>query len=63
MAPGMYQEIQVIFNPEQYQYYYDTIKIHTENDNLVVPVHAYPVIPSLRELFPRLIDFGAVDID
>ena len=53
----------MIFNPEEYKYYYDTIKIHTENDNLVVPVHAYPVVPNLREIFPRLIDFGAVDID
>ena len=59
----MYQEVQVIFKPEAHQYYYDAIKIHTESDHLQVPIHAYPIIPNLREIFPRLVDFGCLPVD
>lgn len=60
----MAEEIYIHFQPNEYKYYYDTIKINSENDTILVPIHAYPAInrDNLRELFPRLIDFGVVEI-
>lgn len=45
-------------------YYFDMIKINSEDDDLQIPIHAYPVLnrENLREIFPRLIDFGNVEI-
>ena len=45
-------------------YYFDMIKINSEEDDLQIPIHAYPVLnrENLREIFPRLIDFGNVEI-
>ena len=36
------------------------LRIHTEDDHLIVPIHAYPVLDrkNLRNIFPKLIDFG-----
>ena len=45
-------------------YYFDMIKVNSEEDQLQIPIHAYPVLnrENLREIFPRLIDFGNVEI-
>lgn len=44
------------------RYFYDTIRINTETENILVPIHAYPVLDrdNLRNIFPRLIDFGTI---
>lgn len=44
------------------RYFYDTIRINTETENILVPIHAYPVLDreNLRNVFPRLIDFGTI---
>jgi hypothetical protein len=64
LASGIAEELYVHFKPNDYKYYYDTIKINSENETLLIPIHAYPAInrESLRDLFPRLIDFGVVEI-
>jgi len=40
------------------------IKVNSEEDDLQIPIHAYPVLnrENLREIFPRLIDFGNVEL-
>lgn len=40
------------------------IKVNAEEDQMQIPIHAYPVLnrENLREIFPRLIDFGNVEI-
>jgi len=57
IAPGMSQEIEVIFQPNAWQYYYDCIRLHTPAENLLIPIHAYPVMNDV--IFPRALDFGA----
>eukprot|EP00297_Palpitomonas_bilix_P001409 CAMPEP_0113878408 /NCGR_PEP_ID=MMETSP0780_2-20120614/6661_1 /TAXON_ID=652834 /ORGANISM="Palpitomonas bilix" /LENGTH=949 /DNA_ID=CAMNT_0000864865 /DNA_START=261 /DNA_END=3110 /DNA_ORIENTATION=+ /assembly_acc=CAM_ASM_000599 len=56
IAPGMSEDLTVEFSPTEYRYYYDCIRIHSEDENLVIPLHGYPVLNSVD--FPRMIDFG-----
>jgi len=46
------------------RYFFDTLRINTETENILVPIHAYPVLDrdNLRNIFPRLIDFGTIII-
>lgn len=37
------------------------VSIRTETENFIVPLYAYPTLPNLRAIFPKLIDFGAVE--
>ena len=60
MAPGMAMKITITFLPRDYTYYYDSIRIRTEHQNLVIPIHAYPVINKVD--FPRILAFGVTPI-
>ncbi|KAL4456204.1 hypothetical protein ABPG74_014165 [Tetrahymena malaccensis] len=62
LPTGMSEEIQISFKPTEYKYFYDTIRINTETENVIIPIHAYPVLDrdNLRNVFPRLIDFGTI---
>lgn len=62
LAPGMSEEVQVIFTPHEWRYYYDTVKIFCgeQSENLVVPIHAYPSTNDIA--LPRIVDFGRVPI-
>jgi hypothetical protein len=44
VAPGMSEEIVVTFIPNEWRYYYDRIRIHSEDENIMIPVHAYPTV-------------------
>lgn len=56
IAPGMSEDIYIDFVPNAWQYYYDCIRLHTASENLLVPIHAYPVMNDV--IFPKKIDFG-----
>lgn len=61
LPTGVAEDIYVQFTPapDQYTYYYDSVRIHCEGDKLLVPIHAFPVINSKQpELFPSVIDMG-----
>mmetsp|Transcript_4936 Transcript_4936/g.12476 ORF Transcript_4936/g.12476 Transcript_4936/m.12476 type:complete len:999 (-) Transcript_4936:141-3137(-) len=44
VAPGMSEELVVQFTPNEWRYYYDAIRIHSDDDNIVIPLHAYPTV-------------------
>eukprot|EP00798_Chlamydomonas_sp_ICE-L_P009093 gene9093-16217_t len=57
IAPGLCDEITVSFCPQEWRYYSDSVRIHAEGEqNLLIPLHAYPVMNETK--FPKRIDFG-----
>eukprot|EP00397_Hematodinium_sp_SG-2012_P015020 GEMP01015290.1.p1 GENE.GEMP01015290.1~~GEMP01015290.1.p1 ORF type:complete len:857 (+),score=193.28 GEMP01015290.1:31-2601(+) len=64
LAPGMSEDITIVFTPLEWRYYYDTVKVFCddrkegEGANVLIPIHGYPSVNELK--FPRFIDFGNV---
>ncbi|GMH34242.1 hypothetical protein BSKO_02076 [Bryopsis sp. KO-2023] len=56
IAPGMCEEVEIEFHPKEWRYYYDCIRVHSEGENLLVPIHGYPTMNESR--FPSQVDFG-----
>ena len=44
IAPGMAEELLIEFNPDEWRYYHDCIRVHLEEQNLLIPIHAYPTV-------------------
>lgn len=60
IPPGLSEEIEIEFRPTEWRYYYDCIRIHTEDGNMLIPIHAYPTLNEVN--FPKRIDFGRCDL-
>ncbi|CAM9207897.1 unnamed protein product [Choristocarpus tenellus] len=56
VAPGSSEVIMVDFHPLEQRYHYDCIRLHTDGENMLVPLHAYPVMNDV--VFPEHISFG-----
>ncbi|CAN0008939.1 unnamed protein product [Ectocarpus sp. 6 AP-2014] len=56
VAPGSSEVITVDFHPREHRYHYDCLRLHTDSENLLVPLHAYPVMNDV--IFPERLDFG-----
>ncbi|XP_067929901.1 cilia- and flagella-associated protein 221-like [Watersipora subatra] len=61
LVPGMTMNCIVEFHPDDYRYYYDAIRIHCPGeDNLVIPIHAYPIMDTSE--FPAQLKFPLTNI-
>jgi Flagellar-associated PapD-like len=58
LAPGCAEVIDVTYTPQDFGYHHDTIRLLTGTDNLIVPLHAYPVmINDAERAIPARLDF------
>jgi hypothetical protein len=56
----MHEDVVIEFCPTAWQYYFDTIRIRSsQQDDVVVPIHAYPVMNDL--VFPKRVLFRNVE--
>lgn len=63
IAAGMAETVQITFSSDVHKYQYDVVKVNTETGNFVIPIYAYPSIPKLKEIFPRIVDFGSITLN
>eukprot|EP00163_Fabomonas_tropica_P008733 TRINITY_DN1848_c0_g1_i2.p1 TRINITY_DN1848_c0_g1~~TRINITY_DN1848_c0_g1_i2.p1 ORF type:complete len:841 (+),score=199.35 TRINITY_DN1848_c0_g1_i2:1188-3710(+) len=52
----MSEDIQVEFQPHDYRYFHDALRIHCAGDKLLVPIHGYPIMN--KKIFPSSVKFG-----
>jgi hypothetical protein len=56
-VPGLYEELDVEFTPQQWRYHQDVIRIRSSaGETITIPLHGYPTMNDI--LFPKNLDFG-----
>eukprot|EP00954_Amorphochlora_amoebiformis_P019376 1332191-Amorphochlora_amoeboformis.AAC.2 len=56
LAPGLIQELTVLYKPKSWEYKHGEIRIHSAGGNLRIPIHAYPVVSRVK--LPKTLDLG-----
>ena len=56
----MSEDITIIFQPAAYKYFYDCVRIHCEEEILLIPIHAYPTLAKID--FPKNIKLGPCNV-
>jgi hypothetical protein len=57
LPAGVSEDITVEFVPTEWRYYQDSIRVHAEGENLLIPLHAYPIMNPDR-IFPQRVFMG-----
>ncbi|KAM9836022.1 cilia- and flagella-associated protein 221 [Aulostomus maculatus] len=61
LIPGLAYTVKIQFCADEWRYYYDCLRVHCKGEeNLLIPVHAYPVIDDLH--IPAHIDLPVVPL-
>ncbi|XP_076008549.1 cilia- and flagella-associated protein 221 [Genypterus blacodes] len=61
LIPGLAYTLNIRFRPDQWRYFHDCVRVHCKGEeNLLIPVHAYPVIDGLH--IPPRIDLPAIPL-
>ncbi|XP_028318739.1 cilia- and flagella-associated protein 221 isoform X2 [Gouania willdenowi] len=61
LIPGLAYTLKVAFRPDEWRYFYDCVRVHCRGEeNLLIPLHGYPVIDDL--CIPSHVDLSAVPI-
>ncbi|XP_067349641.1 cilia- and flagella-associated protein 221 isoform X2 [Channa argus] len=61
LIPGLAYILKIRFCPDEWRYFYDCIRVHCKGEeNLLIPVHAYPVIDDLH--IPPHIHLAAIPL-
>lgn len=58
----MFEEVFVLFTPSDWKYHYDCVRMVTARGNLILPIHAYPIMNPKKPYMPPLIDLGKIVI-
>jgi hypothetical protein len=63
ISPGLSEVLYISFTPQNYEYYYDYVRIICEGEKLLIPIHAFPKMNMhVRDYLPKFFDFGTVTL-
>lgn len=61
VAPGLSETIHIDFTADAWRYYTDALRVYCDDEGLLVPIHAYPVLQRGGLTVPRRLDFGELE--
>jgi hypothetical protein len=63
IAPGLSEIVYISFTPQNYEYYYDYVRVICEGEKLLIPIHAFPKMNMhVTDYLSKFYDFGTVSL-